>query len=174
MPSRLSLFLAEISNDSNRVQPNDIEFHYETIVEDKESEDNESDNNLISSPTSTRNIGRVTSRRPLIMSKHIEGVQFITSNEMTFVDAQLEKHRFINWYTDDKQKQVKPSRQWFTKNYQWLRAVCTDNRYGLICVDCAEFAKDKTLIKRNNGAFVVRPYWKLKHKGLHGIESSVY
>ncbi|CAF4081258.1 unnamed protein product, partial [Rotaria magnacalcarata] len=47
----------EISNDSNRVQLNDNQLHYETIAEDKESEDNESDNNLISTPASTRNIG---------------------------------------------------------------------------------------------------------------------
>ncbi|CAF1455821.1 unnamed protein product [Rotaria magnacalcarata] len=105
------------------------------------------------------------------MSKYIEGVKFITNNEMSFIDTQRKNHPFINWYTDDRQKQVKPSQSWFSKNFQWLRAVCTDNRYGLICVDCAEYARDKTLIERNKGAFVVRPYWKLKHKGLDGIKN---
>ncbi|CAM2728844.1 unnamed protein product [Rotaria socialis] len=159
----------EISNNSNRVQPNDIQLHYETIAEDKESEGKETDNNLISTPASTKNIGRLTSSRSLIMSKHIEGVKFITSNEVTFIDTQRKNHPSINWHTDDKQKQVKPSRAWFSKNFQWVRAVCTDNRYGLICVDCDEYARDKTLIERNKGAFVVRPYWKLKHKGLDGF-----
>ncbi|CAF3712042.1 unnamed protein product [Rotaria socialis] len=161
----------EISNNSNRVQLNDIQLHYETIAEDKESEGKETDNNLISTPASTKNIGRLTSSRSLIMSKHIEGVKFITSNEVTFIDTQRKNHPSINWHTDDKQKQVKPSRAWFSKNFQWVRAVCTDNRYGLICVDCDEYARDKTLIERNKGAFVVRPYWKLKHKGLDGIKN---
>ncbi|CAF5027584.1 unnamed protein product, partial [Rotaria socialis] len=113
----------EISNNSNRVQLNDIQLHYETIAEDKESEGKETDNNLISIPASTKNIGRLTSSRSLIMSKHIEGVKFITSNEVTFIDTQRKNHPSINWHTDDKQKQVKPSRAWFSKNFQWVRAV---------------------------------------------------
>ncbi|CAF5007681.1 unnamed protein product, partial [Rotaria sp. Silwood1] len=32
--------------------------------------------------------------------------------------------------------------------------------------DCSEFASDQAKIGRSGGAFIVRPYWKLKHKGI--------
>jgi hypothetical protein len=116
-----------------------------------------------------QNIGKKSSVRPPAMSKNIEGVKFITNHELKFIDAQREKYPAIEWFTDDKQKQVKPSRHWFSKDHQWLRAICTENRYGLLCIDCAKFATDKTLIERNHGAFILRPYWKLKHKGFYGL-----
>lgn len=93
-------------------------------------------------------------------------MKFITVQESTFVDAQREKHPSIQWFTEGNQKQVKPSRHWFSKEHLWLPTVCSNHSYGLLCVDCAEFATNKTLIDRNNGAFIVRPYWRLKHKGL--------
>ncbi|CAF4546828.1 unnamed protein product [Rotaria sp. Silwood2] len=65
----------ENSKDSSQVQLSGIQIQCETIVADKESEEDESDNNLISSPTSTQNIARLTSSRPSIMSKNIEGVK---------------------------------------------------------------------------------------------------
>ena len=161
-------FSDESSKDLSPIQHNDSESHSETTTDD-ESEGNGLENDVVLTPLSTQNIGNITPVRSLIMFKHIEGVKFITTQELNFIDAQREKHPFIKWFTEDKQKQVKPSRQWFSKDHLWLRAVCSDHRYGLLCVDCAEFATDKTLIERNNGAFIVRPYWKLKHKGLHGL-----
>jgi hypothetical protein len=105
------------------------------------------------------------------MSRNIQGVKFITHQELKLIDTQRENHSSTSWFTDDKQKKVKPSRHWFSKDRQWLRAICTENIYGLICMDCIEFATNETLIKRSNGAFILRPYWKLKHKGLDGLIS---
>ncbi|CAF5182542.1 unnamed protein product, partial [Rotaria sp. Silwood1] len=51
----------------------------------------------------------------------------------------------------------------------WLRAVCIDNKYGLLCTDCSEFVSDQAKIGRSGGACIVRSYWKLKHKGIEGI-----
>ncbi len=105
------------------------------------------------------------------MSKNIQGVNFITNQELKLIDTQRENHSSTIWFTDDKQIKVKPSRHWFSKDRQWLRAICTEHRYGLLCMDCIEFATNQTLIKRSNGAFVLRPYGKLKHKGLDGLIS---
>ena len=113
----------------------------------------ENDTNLPSiSVQSTENVLWV---RPPVMSRFIDSVRFISTSEMKFVDKQREKYPLMKWFAEDKQKQAKPSRHWFSKNHQWLRAVCTENRYGLLCIDCAEFATNKSLIERNDGAFVV-------------------
>jgi len=115
------------------------------------------------------------SNRPAVMKKHIEGVKFITSSELKFVDEQRKKYPSISWFTEDKQKLSEPRSNWFANmDRRWLRAICTKNRYGLLCVDCAEYATDSTLIKRINGAFILRPYWKLKQKGLFGIVRFLY
>lgn len=134
-----------------------------------ESEASELESDLVLTPASLPNIRNTTSVRSIIMFKHIEGVKFISLQELNFLEVQREKHPSIQWFSEDKQKKVKPSRHWFSKDYPWLRAVCSGYKYGLLCVDCAEFATDKTLIERANGAFIVRPYWKLKHKGLQGL-----
>jgi hypothetical protein len=106
--------------------------------------------------------------RPPVMHRTIEGVTFINNHELLFVDKQRVRSPSITWFTDGHQEKVRPSRHWFGKDRLWLRAICTNNQYGLICVECAEFASNTTLIERNNGAFIARPYWKLKHKGLEG------
>ena len=95
----------------------------------------------------------------------IKGVRFINAHEMTFVQAHRANYPNIAWNTDNNLPSVKPSPTWFSSEYRWLRAIRTDNQYGLLCVDCAEFASSEMAIKRNKGAFVVRPYWTLKHKG---------
>jgi len=163
-----SFFSDKSSNNLSPVQCNGNESHSETATDD-ESEESESENDVVLTPLPTQNIRNITPTRSLIMFKHIEGVKFITNQELNFIDTQREKHPSIQWFTENKQKQVKPSRHWFSTDHSWLRAVCSNHRYGLLCVDCAEFGTDKTLIERNNGAFVVRPYWKLKHKGLQGL-----
>ncbi|CAF1531987.1 unnamed protein product, partial [Rotaria sordida] len=150
-------------------QLNGNESHSETTT-DNESEKNEFESDVDCTPLSIPNIGNITPAHSLVAFNHIEGVKFITTQELNFIDAQREKYPSIQWFTEDKQKKVKPSRHWFSKDHLWLRAVCSNSIYGLLCVDCGEFATNKTLIERSNGAFIVRSYWKLKHKGLHGIQ----
>jgi hypothetical protein len=111
--------------------------------------------------------------RPAMVPRFIHGVTFITAQELHFVDQQREKYLHIGWFTEDKQEKAEPSRLWFREEYPWLRAVCTENQYGLLCIDCSEFANDNTMIERCRGAFVIRPYWKLKHKGLEGIDRNI-
>jgi hypothetical protein len=163
----ISFFSDKSSEDFSPVQHNCNESHSETTTDDECEEEGSGSDMLLTQ--STQNIGNICPARSLVMFKYIEGVKFISSQELNFIDAQRKKYPSIQWFTEDKQKQVKPSRHWFSKDYSWLRAVCSDNRYGLLCVDCMEYATDKTLIERNNGAFIVRPYWKLKHKGLYGL-----
>jgi len=144
-------------------------------VTDEESSESESDDDINIVSSNAREKTEINLLlRPLIMTKFIQDVKFISNHEMKFVDVQRKKYPRIGWFTNDNQKQVKPSATWFSKDHPWLRAVCTENRYGLLCIDCAQLATDKTLIERNNGAFVLRPYWKLKHKGLPGSIHFLY
>ncbi len=104
----------------------------------------------------------------------IPGVIFINSEELSFVDKQRSLHPHIKWYSDSADQHQKhksydkPSSQWFTRERPWLRAVCTGGKYGLLCTDCSEFGSNSMKIARNTGAFVARPFWKLKHKGISG------
>ncbi len=104
----------------------------------------------------------------------IKGVRFINAYEMTFVQAHRANYPDIVWNTHEDMSSVKPSPIWFSDEHPWLRAVRTGNQYDLLCLDCAEFASSEMAIRKNNGAFVVRPYWKLKHKGLEGKNSSLF
>ena len=113
--------------------------------------------------------------RPLLTPKSIPGVVFINSDEFSFVEKQHLAHPNIKWYPDSIDKYQKhkcyhkPSAQWFTRERPWLRAVCSDGQYGLLCTDCSEFSSNSMKIARNAGAFIVRPFWKLKHKGIEGM-----
>ncbi|CAF1541740.1 unnamed protein product [Adineta ricciae] len=84
------------------------------------------------------------------------------ANRANYPDIEWNPHRSLS--------STKPSPTWFSDDYPWLRAIYSNGFYGLICADCVEFASSEVAIKKNNGAFVVRPYWKLKHKGLEGIK----
>ncbi|CAF1528067.1 unnamed protein product [Adineta steineri] len=137
-------------------------------------DENLSESEVSLTPVSMKNMVNTASARSLIVFKHIVGVKFIATNEIDFVDAQMKKFPNIQWFTEDEQERAKPSRQWFLNDYPWLRAVFSGNKYGLLCADCIEFARDETLIQRNNGAFIVRPYWKLKHKGLSENQTRKY
>jgi hypothetical protein len=88
-------------------------------------------------------------------------VKFIDAHEMTFVQAPRADHPDIAWNAHYNLTPVRPSPTWFSDDYPWLRAIYSDNYYGSICMDFAEFASSYIAIKKNNGAFVVRPYWKL-------------
>jgi hypothetical protein len=101
-------------------------------------------------------------------------VKFINNHEMNFIHAHRNKYPDTPWNSNLKLPIVKPSPTWFTPEYSWLRAVRSNNRYGLVCIDCAEFASSELAIKKNQGAFVVRPYWKSKHKGLEGKNITLY
>jgi hypothetical protein len=98
----------------------------------------------------------------------IKGVRFINTHEMTFLQTQVANYPDIVWNPHQNLLPVKPSPTWFSDDHAWLRAIYSDGYYGLICADCIEFASSEVAIKKNNGAFVARPYWKLKHKGLEG------
>ncbi|CAF5019738.1 unnamed protein product [Rotaria sp. Silwood1] len=117
----------------------------------------------------------IDNNHPPIIAKSIVGVRFINSQELSFVDKQRAQYPNIKWYPEQHSKEQqhksihKPSQQWFSDHRPWLRAVCTDNKYGLLCTDCSEFASDQAKIGRSGGAFIARPYWKLKHKGIEGI-----
>jgi hypothetical protein len=113
--------------------------------------------------------------RPILTPTSISGVIFINSEELSFVDKQRSAQPHIKWYPDNvDQYQLhklhdKPSSQWFTRERPWLRAVCSDGKYGLLCTDCSKFGSDLMKIARNGGAFIVRPFWKLRHKGIEGM-----
>ena len=147
------------------------------------SSDSDSEShNSISSRLTTDNVVAVqkqtisihNSDRPVTASS-LPGVIFINSEELHFVDEQRSKHPQILWYPRNieqyKKQEVnyKPSSCWFTRERPWLRAICSNGKYGLLCTYCSEFASDKLKIERNKRAFVVRPFWKLKHKGIEGV-----
>ena len=112
---------------------------------------------------------------PILTLKSIPGVVFINSEELSFVDKQRSAHPRIKWYQDSGDKYQKhksydrPSNRWFTRERPWLRAVHSNGKYGLLCTDRSELNSDSLKIARNGGAFIVRPYWKLRHKGIEGM-----
>ena len=147
----------------------------------------ESNDNLIECSSTTGNRLELSTtenqnlNRPIITSKSIPGVIFINSEEMSFVDKQRSAHPHIKWYPDcadrhQKHKSChKPSAQWFTRERSWLRAICSDGKYGLICTDCSEFGSNSMKIgRKNGGVFIVRPFWKLKHKGIGGMLEFIF
>ena len=108
-------------------------------------------------------------KRPSCIKKCLPGVQFITDQELKFIDQQRLLRRDDFWFPDNATGKSKPSNTWFTeKRSIWLRAVCSENKYGLLCVVCAQEAKCESRLKKNKGAFISHPYWKLEHKGLEG------
>ncbi|CAF1062015.1 unnamed protein product [Didymodactylos carnosus] len=111
-------------------------------------------------------------RYPHLTPKFLPNIPFINDQEAALLDAKRRKYAHLPWYATEKQQLQmlrKPSPLWFPER-PWLRAVCTENKYyGLLCIDCIEFAKDEFHIERSSGAIICSPYWKLKHKGLEGI-----
>ncbi|CAF4325494.1 unnamed protein product, partial [Didymodactylos carnosus] len=112
--------------------------------------------------------------RPIPMKTIIPGVLFINDYELDYVDKQRSRFPNINWEPDTQKTNSKthgkPSSTWWSGSRQhWLRAVCTNNIYGLLCSVCAQYATDDVRIQRAHGAFIVKPYYKLQKKGLDGI-----
>jgi hypothetical protein len=138
------------------------------------TDNNETQNDHNQSSTSLQTPINLTSDLSDNFVTSIKGVRFVNAHEMTFIQAHRIKYPDIPWNPHTSLPSAKPSSSWFSNDYPWLRAVRKDNNYGLLCADCAEFASNEMAIKRNNGAFVVRPYWKLKHKGLEGKNISFY
>ncbi|CAF1166258.1 unnamed protein product [Didymodactylos carnosus] len=60
----------------------------------------------------------------------------------------------VNWKPDTQKTNSKthgkPSSTWWSgSRQQWLRAICTNNIYGLLCSVCAQYATDDVRIQRN-------------------------
>ena len=111
--------------------------------------------------------------RPPCVKKSLSGVQFITDRELKDVDQQRLSRKDDVWLPSSTVGKAKPSHTWFTdKRSIWLRAVCSENKYGLLCVICAQEAKCESRLKKNKGTFISHPYWKLQHKGLAGIANN--
>ena len=130
--------------------------------------DAEHQNSHYQSSVSLKTSVTATSSLSNSVTVSIKGVRFINTDELKFLDMHRANYPNIEWNPHRSLSLVKPSPTWFSDDYPWLRAIYSDGYYGLICADCAEFASNEVAIKKNNGAFVVRPYWKLKHKGLEG------
>lgn len=157
-------------------QQNDDNCLATTSDSEFEKNDNSIESSLAANNRLQSNITETqTLTRPNLTLKSIPGVIFINTEELSFVDKQRVTHPHIKWYPDSAdhyQKHKyhdKPSSQWFTRERPWLRAVCSDERYGLLCTDCSEFGSNSTKITRNGGAFIARPFWKLRHKGIEGM-----
>jgi hypothetical protein len=111
--------------------------------------------------------------RPPCVKKSLPGVQFITDRELKYVDQQRLLRKDDVWLPSNAVGKTKPSHTWFTdKRSFWLRAVCSENKYGLLCLICAQEAKCESRLKKNKGTFISHPYWKLQHKGLDGITNN--
>jgi hypothetical protein len=147
-----------------------------TNSESDDTKDSEYDTNSIDNNISEQD-KQIDINRPRITAKSVAGIRFINHQELSFVDKQRTQYPNIEWYPEQRSEEQqhktihKPSKQWFTDHRAWLRAICTDDKYGLLCTDCSEFASDQWKIERSGGAFIVRPYWKLKHKGIEGNNS---
>ncbi|CAF1258639.1 unnamed protein product [Didymodactylos carnosus] len=116
--------------------------------------------------------------RPTPMKTSIRGVLFVNDYELDYVDKQRSCFPNINWERDTQKNNSKthgkPSSTWWSgSRQQWLRAVCTNNIYGLLCSVCAQYTTDDVRIQRVHGAFIVKPYYKLQKKGLDGITNHV-
>ena len=168
------------------IAPTVEQSHYDNCSDSTSDSEIESDNNTIkcnapiSDHSELHTAGNQDPNRPILMPKSIPGVIFINTEEVAFVDKQRLAHPDIKWYPDSVDKHQKhksyhkPSAQWFTRERPWLRAVCSDGRYGLLCTDCSEFGSNSMKIARNGGAFIARPFWKLKHKGIEGTSEFSY
>ena len=108
--------------------------------------------------------------RPQCTKVFLPGVEFISDFELKFVDQQRYRLQDEVWLSRGGGGDSKPSRAWFTETRStWLRAVHSDNKYGLMCVLCAKVAKDDSRIIKNQGSFISHPFWRLLHHGLEGM-----
>ncbi|CAF3776542.1 unnamed protein product [Rotaria sordida] len=160
-----------VNFDSNECDYHLSQDNYEIVVKDKECSlninsattnsadtlsnyDQSSSSILIQTPVKTM----LDVSNNIVTS--IKGVRFINSHEMTIIQKQRSNHPDIPWNSNKNLPSAKPSSAWFSTDHPWLRAIRTDNQYGLLCVDCGEFASNEAAIKKSQGAFIVRPYWK--------------
>ncbi|CAF1103282.1 unnamed protein product [Rotaria sordida] len=160
-----------VNFDSNECDYHLSQDNYEIVVKDKECSlninsattnsadtlsnyDQSSSSILIQTPVKTM----LDVSNNIVTS--IKGVRFINSHEMTIIQKQRSNHPDIPWNSNKNLPSAKPSPAWFSTDHPWLRAIRTDNQYGLLCIDCGEFASNEAAIKKSQGAFIVRPYWK--------------
>jgi len=121
--------------------------------------------------TSNMDVSTTTApvNRPQCTKVCLPGVEFISDLELTYVDQQRVRLHDEVWLPSGRGGEIKPSKYWFTQSRsKWLRAVHSNNKYGLLCIICAKEATDTSKIQKNQGAFICRPYWKLLHQGIEG------
>ncbi len=166
--SMMPLFTASVGNDDTAscnesiTGANDVD-----MIEIEDINDQESSCILtnMEHPTIT-----IPINRPQCTKVFLPGVEFISDYELKFVDQQRYRLQDKVWLPGGGGGESKPSQSWFTgARSTWLRAVYSNNKYGLICVICAKGAKDDSRIMKNQGSFISRPYWKLLHQGLEGM-----
>ncbi|CAF3258021.1 unnamed protein product [Rotaria sp. Silwood2] len=168
---KISVFTTAEGDNRNKLDENNTfnngsrfsQDHQEIIIEDNESSltsdsnttDNyEAESNYDQPSVSLQSTASTISNLSDNVIISIKGVRFINAPEMTFVQAHRANYPHIVSSTNNKLPSVKPIPTWFSNEYPWLRAIHTDNQYGFLCVDCAEFASSEMVIKRNNDAFV--------------------
>ncbi|CAF1302216.1 unnamed protein product [Rotaria sp. Silwood1] len=135
------------------------QYHEEIIIQDDESS-LDSDSNMTNNYEAQSNYNQplvslqsavnILSNLSDNVITSIKGVRFINAHEMTFVQAHGVKYPHIAWNTNDNLPSVKPSPAWFSNEHPWLRAIRTGNQYGLLCIDCAEFASSITKHKNSD------------------------
>ena len=134
------------------------------------SNNDASQNEIISDGETICSSSILPINRPPCVKKPLLGVQFITDRELQYVDQQRFLRKDDIWLPPDAVGKTNPSHTWFTdKRSIWLRAVCSENKYGLLCLICAQKAKCESRMKKSKGTFVSHSHWKLQHKGLDGM-----
>ncbi|CAF4433173.1 unnamed protein product, partial [Didymodactylos carnosus] len=108
--------------------------------------------------------------RPSCLKRCLNGVIFVTDDELQHVDKQRDLYPKMSWDPDTEQSSSlahgRPCSIWWSVDRRkWLRAICTNN----ICCVCAQYSADNISIQRTHGSFVVKPYYKLGKKGIAGI-----
>ncbi len=154
--------------ETENINDNDVSMSLNDLIPDIISPDtsykNLIDNEVCCSST------YIPINRPPCVKISIPGVQFITDQELKFVDQQRSLLNDDIWLPDGAVGKSKPSPTWFTAARAiWLRAIYSEKKYGLLCIICAQEAKCNSRLVKNKGAFISHPYWKLLHKGLEGM-----
>ncbi|CAF1459175.1 unnamed protein product [Rotaria sordida] len=165
-----------ITIQNNNVNHNDDIEVLENSIDDivypiNVQNDNINDSDKQCSSTQRKSSSTCTQiNRPSCTKVFLSGVKFITDFELQFVDQQRISLQDNVWLPSGAGGNSKPSRTWFTEERsQWLRAVYSEKKYGVLCIICAQEAKCESRLMKSKGSFISRPYWTLLHQGLEGI-----
>ncbi|CAF4473786.1 unnamed protein product [Didymodactylos carnosus] len=158
-------------NDDNSINNYSTDNNYNT------PDDNEGDTITNVANGNTQNsIHAAPVTRPPCLKRCLNGVIFVTDDELQHEDKQRDLYPKMSWDPDTEQSSSlalgRPCSIWWSVDRRkWLRAICTNNIYGLLCCVCAQYSADNISIQRAHGSFVVKPYYKLGKKGIAGIMS---